>query len=320
MDGTDDMDGSGMNGTDSNHANPTGITGGGTLLPTPEQLTPAQQAIRESARRRLAMPGPQGATSAPHGGETPAWPIHVDQYDPVPGKRSSRRLALTAMLVTVVFVLLSFLATQSSATDWLAGIMLTVALIALMAVFAGLGSMIRGARVPDQPGLLITGAAILDAYGPHGLREIALSTPIAGKSLDEDHVFKLARNDVRGLWFQPTADTRFYVLWWRDEDYRGVNLDHLIGKPVEQPGYEKPTAAAMRGSQKYLDQWREEHGLDLRMWPCVLEVRGSQARLMFAPDAVKTSEGSQDLEIGMGPDDDVMMLVDTFPPRKGGRR
>lgn len=300
--------------------NPTGTADVSAPQLDPEQLTPEQQAMLRSLRRRLVMPGPQGVTAVPRGGETPEWPIHVDQYDPAPGKRFSRRLALISALVTVVFVLLSVLAAQSSATEWLVGIMLTVAIIALMAVFAALGGMIRGAKSPNQPGLLITGAAILDAYGPRGLREIALSTPLAGKSSDEDHILKLTRNDVRGLWFQPTAETHSYVLWWRDEDYGRIDLDRLIGKSVEQPGYEKPTARAMRGSQEYLDRWREEHGLDLRMWPCVLEVRGSQARLMFAPDAVKTSEGFQDLEIGMSPDDDVMMLVDTFPSSRGGRR
>lgn len=262
-------------------------------------------------RARMTMPSAKGVRPRPAGDTTPQWPIHVDWYDPAADKRWSGKFLAGSIAVAVVFGVLTALTVRTIITMWLSGILGTIAIVALFIVIGELVTIIRKSKVPEQPGLLITGKAILDAYGRHGVREIALSTPIAGESVDEDYILKLVRNDVHGLWFQPTATTHSYMLYWRDEDYARIDEDRLLGKSVEQPGYERPTSSALRSSQRYLRAWHEKHGVDLRMWPCVLEVNGSHARLMFSPDAVKTSQGLQDPKIRPGIDD-VMMLADTF--------
>ena len=254
-----------------------------------------------------SVPSVAGVSGVP--GADGAWPIAVTTYSPAADKRGNLRFLGVTAAVTVVTGLIGALLLQSR---WLFGFAYFVFTITIVAAFMSMYSfykVIHQLKVSNKPGYLITGKAILDAYARHGVREVSLTTPTIYEDSD-DPEWDLTRNDVPGLWFQPTTQTHTYVLYWRDDAYR--DLSKRVGRSVDEYGYSALGTTFAKETHTIMEKFRTEHGVDLRMWPCVLEVNGTKARLMFDPNAQRLERGVQDPNIRAGADKSVFMLADTF--------
>ena len=248
---------------------------------------------------------PMAAASAPD----EAWPIAVTTYDPAADKQSNLRFLGIAAAVTVVTGLIGALLLQSRWLFGFAYLVFTITLVAALVSIYSFYTVVHQLKVSNKPGHLITGKAILDAYATHGVREVSLTTPTIYEDSD-DPEWDLTRNDVPGLWFQPTTQTHTYVLYWRDDAYR--DLSKRVGRSVDEYGYSALGTTFAKETHTIMEKFRTEHGVDLRMWPCVLEVNGTKARLMFDPNAQRLERGVQDPNIRAGADKSVFMLADTF--------
>lgn len=162
--------------------------------------------------------------------------------------------------------------------------------------------------VPNRPGLMVSGDAIIGACAQDGVREVAVTTPIVSLSNQEWYMYEMARNDVGGLWFQPTDREHVYTLYWRGE----AHPEFEDALSMERVGYRRDSRHAMEFSRERIAEWIGK-GVDMRMRPLLLHVRGEQAWVTFPAGAPLTDDGPKDANIRPGVDGTgVFMLADTF--------
>ncbi|WP_125980642.1 hypothetical protein [Bifidobacterium goeldii] len=248
----------------------------------------------------------------------PEWPIRVERYDPAADKWPIRRRALICASITFgAFILaLPLILTDAHGTlNTLAVILVIITIMTLPFTILLSLKTLDLLKVPSRPGLIITGQAILDAYARYGVGEIALSPPIIGLSGQEWYLYSMARNDVTTLWFQPTAQPHRYTLYWRQNAYK--DFESVGGGCIERITYERPTPRDLKWSARHMADLGTDRapGVDLRMRPCILEIWGGYARLLFPTNAPLLVTAMQDANIrgdiyGVIPP--TAMLADTF--------
>ena len=245
-----------------------------------------------------------------------AWPLKAEPYDASEDKNrnSGRKVLIGTIIVYLVLVAIGVpglvLAIRDGETlshsSWrlpLFGFVTWGAFIALVGVFVTVKEMRRVASLPDG-GLILTEQSMLDTYGTYGLAEIRLATPTVTYDDDESE-YNVHRNGFEALWYDDGArmsgnaagsswepsdsddDVRSYALWWRDDAYPDLERDMPFS--MNDMPYSDTTFV----SDQYMKKFRRE-GVDLRMWPCVLEVSGDRGRLLFDPAAEKTACGPRD--------------------------
>lgn len=288
-----------------------------TTVPGDGQMVPAEAAgpARPGAPSRAAV----AADSAD------GWPLRFEPYDARQPKH--RTLQATFIVTAIVAALIiagvaGLLAFHSGFGPLGSLLVLIFGVCGIPTIVGAVRDAIRVARLPDG-GFLLSEQSILDAYGPLGLAEIRLATPAIGYDSDDTPEYTVHRNGFDALWMCDEGPggpaVRSYRLWWRDDAHDGlkwlkVGTDRTADIPKEDgvtPGDSMYRNADRMKS--FLDA-----GADLRMWPCMLEVCGRRARLMFDPHAEKTGTGRLDSHITKGIDK-VFLLADTVPPRKAGR-
>ena len=255
-----------------------------------------------------------------------AWPLKAEPYDASEDKARNNGIKVTigAFIVAIVLAAIGVpglvLAIRDGETlstsdpSWrlvVFGIVTWSAFVALVGAFMSVKEMRRVASLPNG-GLILTEQSMLDAYGKYGLAEIRLATPTIIHD-DDEGGYDVHRHGFDALWYgegdglpgnaggssggSSGADdgVRSYGLWWRDDAY--PNLEHDVSFGVS----DKPMSDTAIVTDRYMDKFQRE-GVDLRMWPCVLEVRGDRGRLLFDPDAEKAASGPKDplIEEGIG--------------------
>lgn len=281
-----------------------------------------------------AYAGTVPPSPAPAMGE---WPLRFEPFDMRP--RKQRGVKATIIVAAIIVALIALGAAgiavfHSGLMPLLSLLVLIIGLCGIPTIVIAVRDAMRTSRLPDG-GFQLTEQAILNAYGPHGLAEIRLSTPAIDCDGDDDE-YTVRRNGFDALWLYDAIDddpahpaVRSYTLWWRDDAW--PNLKRLKVDSDEICDVPKSDKIAMIDApdeirrktwyaDMYAERWRRflDAGVDLRMWPCVLEVRGRRARLMFDPTAAKTGRGPADPNIKQGIDK-VYRLADTFPQGAGGR-
>lgn len=293
--------------------------GGKAAIPGDGQMGPAE----------ATAPSRPGAPShaAVAADSADGWPLRFEPYDARQPKRRTLHavLIVTAIVVAIIVVgVAGLLAFHSDLIGMLSLLVLIVGVCGIPSIVGVVRDAVRVARLPDG-GFQLSEQSILDAYGPLGLAEIRLSTPAIDYSDDgsDTDKYTVHRNGFDALWMCDEGPggqaVRSYRLWWRDDAHDGLKwLKVGTDRPADIPKEDGVTP----GSSTYHNADRMklflDAGADLRMWPCMLEVRGRRARLMFDPHAEKTGRGQLDPHITKGIDK-VFLLSDTIPPRKAGR-
>lgn len=240
-----------------------------------------------------------------------AWPLRAVPYDKesmVKDRRSPRNWLIGLTIVTVILAAVGITGLRADGGGFY-GFLCFIAFLTGSGAFAQIGEIRRVSTLP-RDGMLITSQSIVKAYGMQGLAEIGLATPTISYD-DDDNDYTVSRNGFYALWFRPSPVTHAYTLWWRDRDY-GYDVNQWVSETVNDRAFhEFPTAENRSSTANHMDRLRRD-GADLRMWPCVLEVRGDRARLMFSPNAAKTDYGPLDPRIREGIDSSTFMLADTF--------
>ena len=136
----------------------------------------------------------------------------------------------------------------------------------------------------------------------------ALSTQPSTLSLEEvddtwSHKEKCYPLD--DLWYQDDGREHSYTLYWRDAIYG--YFDDMLRKSIK--GDQSLESMGMQRKEEIL---RDQFGVDLRMRPVTLQVRGDRARLVFDDTAKPVKYASRDMRIketgGWYP----AKLIDTF--------
>ena len=239
-----------------------------------------------------------------------AWPVHVERFDARPMKRFNMWGMIASGLVTILTLGPGLTGVMMGFDDVRYVVFWTLTIIgglAAMVLAMAIMGRLRIGKLPDD-GLVVREQALIDAYRFCGLAEIRLATPvIVYDSEDED--YSLCRNGFEGLWFVPTDYVHSYVLYWRDKAYPDVGKVVSVKFDHDMPyGSQKPDDDDQQRHWRAV--WRDD-GVDLRMWPCLLQIDGERARLMFNPDAAKLACGTADPNIKEG-QGDIHLLADTF--------
>ena len=266
------------------------------------------------------------------------WPLRFEPFDMRPRKQRGVKATIMGTAVIVVPIALGaagIAVFHSGLMPLLSLLVLIIGLCGIPTIVTAFRDTMRTSRLPDG-GFQLTEQAILNAYGTHGLAEIRLSTPAIDYDNGDDDEYTVRRNGFDALWLYDATDddpahpvVRSYTLWWRDDAWPNlkrlkVDGDEIcdVPKSDEIAMIDAPDEIRRKTwyADMYAERWRRflDAGVDLRMWPCVLEVRGRRARLMFDPNAAKTVRGPADPNIKQGIDK-VYRLADTFPQGAGGR-
>ena len=256
--------------------------------------------------------------SAPQTEPVDEWPLRAEHRNERRNKRNVYGNAVVASIVAVVLTAIAVYMLRVSRTglEGIPGLLFGCAFIAVVIAADQIRRALHAATL-SSGGYWFTEWSILDAYRKYGLKEIRLATPtIRRENADaESEGYHVARNGFTALWIgSNVADdgaVRSYALWWRDHDWPDLKREKIKGMEVfDSASGESSPADNADETRECMELLHRQRGVDLRMWPCVLEVRGDRGRLLFDPNAEKVWYGPRDplIEKGVDMDADVYHL------------